>query len=133
MMIHANIFFLARRFEMETLKIESSKNFEKAAKTTQKEAARYFAAFSPLVCEIYEPGDKYGSEDKFLKDGLCLFLHNHRGDKELWALMQPLFQRHSQFAVDLLNHWNKEEDDGSTGIEAWRPVVMVSGAMGLEW
>ncbi|KLU91068.1 hypothetical protein MAPG_09591 [Magnaporthiopsis poae ATCC 64411] len=110
MMSHANIFFLAKKFGMEALKIESSKNYQQAAGGTQDDAARYWSTIWDLVYRVYESRDMSGSEDRFLRDGLCRFLHNHRRDKELWARMQEFFEDHGQLAIDLLNYWNKEED-----------------------
>ncbi|KAL8407266.1 hypothetical protein RB596_009766 [Gaeumannomyces avenae] len=109
MNIHSDIFFLAKRFEMRELEVECSKNFRNAAKEVDAEAAEdSFYMLPALVCSVYGSGDLY-KDDKFLKDGLCMFLHNHRGNKELWAELQPLLQEYGNLAVDLLTYdWNRD-------------------------
>ncbi|EJT70125.1 hypothetical protein GGTG_12298 [Gaeumannomyces tritici R3-111a-1] len=109
MNIHSDIFFLARKLEMRELEVECSKNFRNAAKEVDAEDAEYsFYMLPTLVYSVYGSGDLY-KDDKFLKDGLCMFLHNHRGNKELWAELQPLLQEYGNLAVDLLTYdWNRD-------------------------
>ncbi|KLU91760.1 hypothetical protein MAPG_10709 [Magnaporthiopsis poae ATCC 64411] len=54
---------------------------EAAAGGTQDDAARYWSTIWDLVYRVYESRDMSGSEDRFLRDGLCRSLHNHRRDK----------------------------------------------------